>query len=72
MSQQPAALPKDEVMVVKLPHVNVRSAPGRTGRVRGTLAKGKEVKIVRRTDGWAEVESDAVKGWISLKVLEAR
>src|SRR5688572_20654992 len=40
MTDRPTALPGAEILVVQRPRVNIRSEPGRNGRVIGTAAKG--------------------------------
>jgi len=72
MTDRPTALPGEEILVVQRPRVNVRSEPGRKGRVIGTAAKGSEVKVVGRSGNWIEVETGAGRGWISGSLLGAR
>ena len=72
MTDRPTALPGEEIMVVQRPRVNIRSEPGRNGRVIGTAAKGSEVKVIGRSGNWIEVETGAGRGWISGSLLGAR
>ncbi len=43
--------------------LNVRSGPGVSFKVIGTLIKGKVVKVIRRQAGWSQIEDPA--GWCS-------
>ena len=73
MSNRASALPaSDELMVVQAARANIRSEPGRNGRVIGTAVKGSQVKVIGRSKNWVEVESDAGKGWISGSLLRAQ
>jgi uncharacterized protein YgiM (DUF1202 family) len=69
MSNRATALPANEVLFVQRSRVNIRSEPGRNGRVVGTATKGSQVKVVGRSGKWVEVETDAAKGWISGSLL---
>jgi uncharacterized protein YgiM (DUF1202 family) len=71
MTDRPTALPGAEILVVQRPRVNIRSEPGRNGRVIGTAAKGSEVKVVGRSGNWIEVETGSGRGWISGSLLGA-
>jgi hypothetical protein len=79
MRDQPAALPDQPatatearaVLVVQRGPARLRSAPGKTGRVVATLAKGAQLKEVGRSGQWIEVETDAGRGWISAALLAA-
>jgi hypothetical protein len=72
MSDQPASLPKDAFVFVQRPGVNIRSAPGRSGRVVGTAAKGSRLKVLARSGNWVEIETGSGSGWISGKLLGAQ
>jgi hypothetical protein len=77
MQDQPAALPdqpaaapmRDMVFVVKRGPANIRSAPGKAGRVIGSAAKNTRVKQIGRSGSWVEVETEAGRGWISSALL---
>ena len=78
MRDQPAALPdqaaatppKDEnLLVVMRGPANIRSAPGKGGRVIGTVAKNASVKEVSRSGKWVQVETDSGTGWIAAGLL---
>ena len=66
---QAASLPKDELVFVQKPRVNIRSEPGKRGRVVGSATKGSQFKVVRRTGSWVQVEGDAGTGWIGGRLL---
>jgi len=78
MRDQPAALPdqstavpKPEVIlvVVKRGPANIRSTPGKAGRVIGAVAKNAQLKEISRTGNWVEVETQSGRGWISAALL---
>ena len=69
LQQQPASLPKEDVVFVQKPGVRMRSEPGRHGKVIGTPAKGSQFKIVGRAGSWVQVEGDAGRGWIGGRML---
>jgi hypothetical protein len=70
LPEKPAAAPKNEViMVVKRGPANIRSEPGKNGRVVGTAAKDEQLKEISRSGSWVEVETSAGKGWISSGLL---
>lgn len=69
MRDQAASLPKDELVFVQKPRVNIRSEPGKRGRVVGSATKGSQFKVVRRTGSWVQVEGDAGTGWIGGRLL---
>jgi hypothetical protein len=69
MRDQVASLPKDELVFVQKPRVNIRSEPGKRGRVVGSASKGSQFKVVRRAGSWVQVEGDAGTGWIGGRLL---
>ena len=69
LQQQPAALPKEDVVFVQKPGVRMRSEPGRHGKVIGGAPKGSQFKIVGRAGSWIQVEGDAGRGWIGGRML---
>ena len=63
-------MPGDEqALFVQARRANIRSEPGRGGRVIGTATKGSKVKVVSRSGKWVEVETDAGEGWINGNLL---
>jgi len=77
MRDQPAALPdqaaaapkKENVLVVMRGPANIRSAPGKKGRVIGTAPRDATVKELDRSGNWVQVETDAGTGWINAALL---
>ena len=78
MRDQPTALPdqataepKNEIILVVKRQANIRTAPGKAGRVIGTAAKDAQVKEIGRSPSgeWAQVETAAGSGWMSMKLL---
>ena len=77
MRDQPAALPdqaaaapkKENILVVMRGPANIRSAPGKNGRVIGTAPKDATVKELDRSGNWVQVETDAGTGWINAALL---
>ncbi len=77
MRDQPAALPDQaaaapksvNMLVVKRGPANIRSAPGKAGRVIGSVAKDSNVKELDRSGNWVQVETEAGTGWISSALL---
>lgn len=70
LPDQSAAAPKTEVvLVVKRGPANIRSAPGKGGRVIGTAAKDAQLKELSRSGSWVEVETESGRGWISAGLL---
>lgn len=72
ISQEPAALPRADMKVVQATRANLRVAPRRRARVIGTVARGSEVKIVRSSGRWVEVETGGRTGWVNGKLLGSR
>jgi Bacterial SH3 domain. len=70
MTNRATALPSDEVLIIERSRANVRSEPSRNGRVIAKIAKGTQVKVIRRSRNWIEVETGAYRGWISSSLLE--
>lgn len=61
-----SAVPYEAVITATV--LNVRSAPGLSGRKIGVVRKGQVVKILTVTDGWGKVEFVPAKfGWIFLE-----
>ncbi len=51
--------------------VNVRAFPGTKGKIIGSLAKDKSVKVLEIQNDWAEIEfSNKTKGYVFLKLLK--
>jgi hypothetical protein len=77
MRDQPAALPdqaaaapkKENVLVVMRGPANIRSAPGKKGRVIGTAPRDATVKELDRSGNWVQVETDTGTGWINAALL---
>ena len=66
----PAAAPKNEIiMVVKRGPANIRSEPGKKGRVIGTAAKDAQLKEIGRSGRWVQVETESGRGWIGSGLL---
>jgi len=73
LPDQPAAAPKKEnILVVMRGPANIRSAPGKQGRVIGTAAKDATVKELDRSGNWVQVETDAGTGWVNAALLGTR
>jgi uncharacterized protein YgiM (DUF1202 family) len=79
MRDQPAALPdqsaaapkKENVLVVMRGPANIRSTPGKSGRVIGTAPKNATVKELDRSGSWVQVETENGTGWINAVLLGA-
>jgi len=70
LPDQAAAAPKNEtILVVMRGPANIRSTPGKGGRVIGTAAKNTAVKEVNRSGKWVEVETESGTGWIAAALL---
>ena len=70
LPDQSAAAPRqNEILVVKRGPANIRSAPGKSGRVIGTAAKDAQLKEIGRSGSWVEVETEAGRGWIGAGLL---
>ena len=69
LQNQPASLPAQESVFVQKPRVNIRSEPGRRGRVVGSASKGQQFKVVGRSGSWVQVEGDGRKGWIGGRMV---
>ncbi|GAA7956733.1 SH3 domain-containing protein [Helicobacter pylori] len=51
--------------------VNVRAFPSTKGKILGSLAKNKSVKVLEIQNDWAKIEfSDETKGYVFLKLLK--
>lgn len=51
--------------------VNVRAFPSTKGKIIGSLAKDKSVKVLEIQNDWAEIEfSNKIKGYVFLKLLK--
>ncbi|WP_231254135.1 SH3 domain-containing protein [Helicobacter pylori] len=51
--------------------VNVRTFPSTKGKILGSLAKNKSVKVLEIQNDWAEIEfSNKTKGYVFLKLLK--
>lgn len=70
LPDQAAAVPKNEtVLIVMRGPANIRSAPGKGGRVVGTAAKDTTVKELSRSGKWVEVKTESGTGWIAAALL---
>jgi hypothetical protein len=71
LPDQPAAAPKqtEVISIVKRGPANIRSAPGKNGRVIGTAAKDTQLREISRSGTWVEVETKAGRGWIDAGLL---
>jgi uncharacterized protein YgiM (DUF1202 family) len=77
MRDQPAALPdqqaaapkQEKVLIVMRGPANIRSEPGRKGRVIGSAPKNATVKELDRSGKWVQVETEAGTGWINAALL---
>jgi hypothetical protein len=70
LPDQPGAGPANEaVLKVQRGPANIRSAPGKSGRLIGTVAKGAQLKEISRSGSWVEVDTDSGRGWISAALL---
>ena len=78
MRDQPAALPdqaaapkKDNTLIVMRGPANIRSEPGKKGRVIGTARRDETVKELDRSGNWVQVETEAGTGWINAALLRS-
>jgi len=72
LPDQAAATPKKEnVLIVMRGPANIRSEPGKKGRVIGTAAKNATVKEIDRSGKWVQVETEAAIGWINAALLRS-
>jgi uncharacterized protein YgiM (DUF1202 family) len=77
MRNQQAALPdqtaaapaRQNMLTVMRGPANIRSAPGKNGRVIGTVAKDTTVKELDRSGKWVQVETESGTGWIAAALL---
>ncbi len=70
LPDQAAATPKNETMLVVMRGpANIRTTPGKSGRVIGTAAKNATVKELSRSGSWVEVETESGTGWIAAALL---
>jgi hypothetical protein len=73
LPDQAAAAPKNETMLVVMRGpANIRSEPGKRGRVIGTAVKNATVKELSRSGKWIEVETESGTGWIAGSLLAPR
>ncbi len=61
----PAAPSAEAIPVVTADLLNVRSGPGTTYERVGTLAKGTQVTVVEQLDGWYQITSGELTGYVS-------
>ena len=61
--------PKYKVVNVGSDELNVRNAPGTTGKVLYQLPAGKEVKVYATKDGWCKI-SYTKEEWVSAHYLK--
>jgi hypothetical protein len=54
----------ERAVIVNIPSLNVRSGPGLTNAVVGSLKKGQIVKVTREVNGWGLIDIDR---WIFLQ-----
>ncbi|MEJ0076224.1 MAG: SH3 domain-containing protein [Alphaproteobacteria bacterium] len=57
------------MLVVMRGPANIRTTPGKSGRVIGTAAKNATVKELSRSGSWVEVETESGTGWIAAALL---
>jgi septal ring factor EnvC (AmiA/AmiB activator) len=57
-----------EVGTVKVRNLSLRSGPGTDYRVLAHLAKGAQVRVLSRQNGWLEIEQNGIRGFISGKL----
>ena len=69
MNQEPVALARTDMMTVRVSGASLRAEPKRRARVVADAPRGSQVKVVRRSGDWVEVEADGRHGWVSKKVL---
>ncbi len=50
--------------------VNVRAFPSTKGKILGSLAKDKSVKVLEIQNDWAKIEFSKTKGYVFLKLLK--
>ncbi len=51
--------------------MNVRAFPSTKGKILGSLAKNKSVKVLEIQNDWAKIEfSNETKGYVFLKLLK--
>jgi len=66
----PAVTPKKEnVFIVMRGPAQIRSDPGKKGRVIGTAPKNATVKELGRAGNWVRIEAEAGTGWINAALL---
>ncbi|MCJ1908724.1 SH3 domain-containing protein [Planococcus ruber] len=61
----PAAYAAGTEMKISASTVNIRSGPGLSYSVTGSLSKGETVNVVSQSDEWYEVNIDGETGWIA-------
>jgi N-acetylmuramoyl-L-alanine amidase len=69
---QPAASPKTKSSsgTVTTNGLRVRKGPGTNFEVIGSLKSGQAVEILNSNDKWAEVRTNAIKGWAAKEFIE--
>jgi hypothetical protein len=58
-------LERRQMVTLERSGVNIRLAPSASSRVVGSAPKGTRFEVKKRNGRWVEIESDAVKGWVS-------
>ena len=56
---------QQQIATMERSGVNIRAAPSASSRVVGSAPKGARFAVTNRVGGWVEIESEAVKGWVS-------
>lgn len=69
MNQEPVALARTDMMTVRVSGASLRAEPKRRARVVAGAPRGSQVKVVRRSGDWVEVEAEGRHGWVSKKML---
>jgi uncharacterized protein YgiM (DUF1202 family) len=69
MNQEPVALARTDMMTVRVASASLRAEPKRRARVVAGAPRGSQVKVVRRSGDWFEVEAEGRHGWVSKKML---
>lgn len=64
-AEVPAAYAAGTDMKISASTVNIRSGPGLSYSVTGTLTKGETVTVISQSDEWYEVEIGGETGWIA-------
>ncbi|MCB2018986.1 MAG: SH3 domain-containing protein [Hydrogenophaga sp.] len=56
--------------IVKVSKANLRSGPGTSFRIKGSVQYGETLRTLQKKDGWVKVRHDTIgQGWISRKLV---